>query len=883
MNIRLLATKFHIPPSRSVGITRPRLLEQISSGLHENHKLTLVSAPAGYGKTTLVAEWFHSLKNEKLGVAWLSLDEADNDLARFLSYWLAAFQLVNESFSEKIQPFLNLPQFPPVKTLLDELLNELAVLKTPTLIGIEDYHIITNPLIHEALEYFIDHQPAGVHLILTTREDPLLPLSRLRARGQMTEIRARDLRFTPQEARQFFDLSLNLSLSDETLRALDERTEGWAAGLHLAALALQNQPDPAAFIETFRGSHRYVLDYLAEEVIRQQDEEIQQFLAQTCILEQFDAAACESLTGRADSQSMLHRLDQANLFIIPLDNTREWYRYHHLFADYLRTGLTRFESSALNQKAALYHEANDMIFEAVHYAQASSDHDFVADLVERAVSREAAWSSGRVSALTGWLAALPDAALKTRPLLSLHASRIAYLGAHFEQADTLIDQAEGAIAARSISGPEGDHLLALAALYRGGIASVRGDVRSVFEQTRHALAAIPPEEHLAQARATFSLALAYELSGETQQAVQTYLEASRLANEVGVSFLMLNARCAAALVQIRQGKLGMAAQTCHEALKLVDSKHIPPVGLVWAILGGIACEKDDLSTAERYIQDALHLTRQGGLMDDLNVGLIYQSRLLHAKGDFPGALSLLEQAAAVMDAFHVPRLSMLAAAYIARLRLAGGQIELAVQWAQQYQQVRLSQPVEYLREFEDLTLARIWLATGDLEAAFSLLKPLLEQAKIAGRGQVCIETHILLAQVHRARRNTPFAVENLSHALRIAAPEGYVRIFMDEGAALAELLPKARLAAPDLVDRLLDKKAHVKEVLSPLARLPEPLSEQEIRVLKLLMAGNSNREIADDLVISVGTAKWHVHNVLQKLGVSNRSQAIARAHELGIE
>ncbi len=338
MQTRFLETKFYIPSWREGGVTRPCLLEHLQSGLDERRKLTLVSAPAGYGKTTLIAEWLGTIANDSR-IAWLSLDESDNDLSRFLGYWVASFRRANESLGANAQSLLDMPQLPPLNSFLDGLINDLSALEDSILLVLDDYHLISNSKIHEALEYFLDHQPAQVHLAITTREDPPFPLARMRARGQMTEIRAHDLRFTPQEATQFFNQSMKLDLTPQSVDDLEKRTEGWAVGLQLAGLALQSLPDPQKFIETFRGSHRYVLDYLAEEVLRQQGEEVRRFLAQTSVLERLNASLCNALTERNDSQSVLTRLEQSNLFIIPLDNERGWYRYHHLFADYLRTEL----------------------------------------------------------------------------------------------------------------------------------------------------------------------------------------------------------------------------------------------------------------------------------------------------------------------------------------------------------------------------------------------------------------------------------------------------------------------------------------------------------------------------------------------------------------
>ena len=881
MTLRLLATKFHVPPWRAGLVARPRLLEELQHGLEEKFKLTLISAPAGYGKTTLVVEWLTNLQpkipNQQSKISWLSLDESDNDFARFLRYFLASFQQADRSLGEQVQSLLEMPGLPPLPNLLDDLLNDLAMLDFPIVLVLDDYHVITNPQIHAALEYFIEHQPASTHLVLTTRADPPLPLARLRARRQMTELRARDLRFTVDEANAFFGLA-NTPLAENALRALDKRTEGWAAGLQLAALAMQYQPDPAAFIETFRGSHRYVLDYLAGEVIQQQDEEMRAFLTQTSLLDRFNAELCDSLTGRDDSQSVIARLEQSNLFIIPLDDERIWYRYHHLFAEYLRSLLSKPKQAAIYQKAAAWHEANDLINEAVRLALASGDPEFAADVIARALERDATWSGLDLGLLTSWLDALPAQALLSRPRLCLDAAHIFYAAGRLELSETYIAQVEQVI--QSSSGiPERGQLLALAALYRGLIASVRGKYRQAVEQIMTARSQIRRDNRMAHVSALFSLGQAYDGLGETGRAIECYLQASDEAQSAGMLFPMVNSRCAAAHIQISQGRLSLAEQTCHQAIEYARGAHLPQLGLAWTILGGIALERNDLTSAEKLLQDGLTLSRQAHLNDDMTWGLIFLTRLRAAYGDSPGAFAAIQEAQNIIKAYGVPRLSWLASSYFARLQLQTGQKQKTAQWAGEYQAIRSEMPVEHA----DLTLVRILLATGELSLFPSIVRPLLKAASTEGRMQICIEAMLLLGLYHCTQGDTPAALEWLEKSLELAAPEGYLRIYLDEGQPLLELLPQVRHVAPKLVDAILNVKLAPNESHSaPFEMLPDPLSEQEIRVLNLIVMGKSNAEIAAELFISVGTAKWHVHNILQKLGAGNRPQAIARARELGI-
>ena len=471
-----------------------------------------------------------------------------------MSYWATAWNRISDFALENILELLDAPQLPPFQNILDEVINALARLEEPTILVLDDYHIITNSLIHEMLEYFLEHQPRQAHLVIITRSDPPLPLARLRARRQMVEIRESDLRFTEKEASLFFNQSMQLTLEDNDIQALEMRTEGWAVGLQLAALALKNLPDPQNFVETFRGSHRYVLDYLAEEVIRQQRDDIREFLIRTSILERFNAESCEAITGHPDSRSLLSELEQANLFLIPLDDDRVWYRYHHLFADFLRTELSKTEIEKLYNKAALWHEQNDLLSEAVQYAIASGDLEFLAGVIDRGLKKDTIWSGGNLTLYAAWLDALPPQAFQSRPVLCLNASHILYLLGRFDLAEKQIDQAEQTLHALP-SSPEKEQMLALASLYRGAIASVHGDTQQAIEQITFAQERLPQEHHLQHARGFFSLGLAYELSGQTALAGQYYLKSSEEAQTAGVLSLAINALGAAAQVQISQGQL----------------------------------------------------------------------------------------------------------------------------------------------------------------------------------------------------------------------------------------------------------------------------------------------------------------------------------------
>jgi LuxR family maltose regulon positive regulatory protein len=871
---RLLETKLHTPIWRSDGVLRQRLLDQLQASLTEQRKLSLVSAPAGYGKTTLITSWLNTLPESTRHI-WLSLEKSDNEPARFLSYWATAWNRMSDFDLENILELLDSPNLPPFHSVVDEIINAITHLEKPATIVLDDYHIITNTLIHEMLEYFIDHQPHQAHLVIITRSDPPLPLARLRGRSQMVEIRANDLRFTEEEAFHFFNQSMDLMMEDEDIYSLEMLTEGWAVGLQFAALALKNSPDRHNFVETFRGSHRYVLDYLAEEVIRQQRNDIREFLIQTSILDRFSAELCEVLTENPDSRGLLSELEQANLFLIPLDDNRIWYRYHHLFADFLRTELSKIETENLYRKAALWHEQNGFISEAVQYAISSGDLEFLADVIDRGLKKDTVWSGGNLALYAAWLDELPPQAFQSRPSLGLNASHILYQLGRFEQAEKQLDQTEQTIHGLPTS-PEKELMLVQASLYHGVIAAVRGDTQQAIEKITFAQERLPQEYHLQHARGYFSLGLAYELSGQTTLAGQNYLKSSEEAQFAGVLSLAIHALGSAAQVQISQGKLHWAEQACRKALQIAGGKRITSLGLPEIILGSIALEQNDLAAAEEFLNNGIALSRRSSLMDNVILGLSYLTRLLAYQGRVSDAFDVVQEAYSIIQGYGVERFTMLAAAHIANLQLYTGQVETTGQWVAEYQAVR----ADLQHEFADLTLVRALLKTGDRGSVPSILDPLLAHGQAQGRVRIAIESMILMALFHRAENDTSAAVDWLSQALGLAAPEGFIRIFLDEGDTLLDLLPKARQAAPELVDAILDS-LQAESGKSPLDQLPDPLSKQELRVLGLLTEGKTNQEIADELVISVGTAKWHVHNILQKLGVSNRSQAVARARELG--
>lgn len=878
MRKRLLATRFHIPAWQPSGVERRRLLELLDQGLEEEHSLTLISAPAGYGKTTLAASWIANLKRQNRQCAWVSISSGMSDPNQFFSYWLTAVLSLAPSLSEHFEPVLHHGKLPPLEALMDDLINHLASSNVDGLIFLDDYHLVTCPEVHEAMEYFIENKPVCFHPVILTREDPPLPLARMRGRGQLTEIRARDLRFTLEEAGRFFDAAFHDRLGRGSLQLLEERTEGWAVGLQLAALALQGQDDPESYIQRFRGSHRTVLDYLAGEVLASLGEDTRRFLFWTSVMDWFNADACRAVSGRDDAADVLAFLEQSNMFIVPLDDERNWYRYHHLFSDYLRSQLSREEQSQACLRAAAWYESRDLIEQAVDHALASRDADAAAGYLGRALNRDSTWSSGNMGLLSSWLDALPSRTLEDRPQLCLDASRILYLKGRFDQAEARIAQAEHILERRD-DFSEKQGLAAAASIYRGAIAAVRGQSSEAMGLISGALEELPQENHLVRGRAFFSLGLANELTGQLEQAVDHYLEASEEAEAAGVLFLAVHARCAAAQVQIQQGRLYLAEEACQKAIMLAHGQEEPPLGLANVIRGGIALERNDLERAEEYIEKGMRLARSGSLMDDVILGLAFLGRLYTAQGLEEAAGAAIREAVSIVELFRIPRLSALLAAYQARLQLRFGHLKPALQWAEEAME---RDPADS-HEYEMLTMVRALLAAGRLEPVLPVLEHLGEKSSVSGNVQLEMEVQMLMSLYYQALGEQETAENWLGESIRSGEAGGFARIYLDEGQPMLDLLPSVRSDAPEYVDALVSMLSEETGVeVSPLDQLIEPLSEQELRVFKLIAAGRSNREIADELVISVGTAKWHVHNIFQKLGVSSRPQAIVRARELGL-
>ena len=882
----LLQTKLYIPPIRPELVSRPRLVECLKAGF--DRKLTLISAPAGFGKTTLLSEWIAG-SGPRTCVAWLSLDEGDNDPVRFLTYFVAALQTVEAGIGDTVLAVLQSPQPPPIEPVLTALINEIAGRSDDLILVLDDYHLIDAQPIHDVLAFLLDHLPPQMHLVIATRADPPLPVSRLRGRRQLTELRTADLRFTPDEAAAFLNQVMGLGLSAKDVAVLETRTEGWIVGLQMAALAMQGRGTEriAHFVAAFAGGHRYILDYLTDEVLVQQPESVRTFLLQTAILDRLTGSLCDAVTGRASGQEMLERLDAANLFIIPLDDERRWYRYHHLFADLLRKRLSQTQPDllpALHRRASEWYEQQGLIPAAASHALAAEDVERAARLVEGKAL--AMVFLGELTTLVGLLDALPDEVVSSRPWLCIaHAWALVFAG--------LLDAVElrlkGAETTLGTFGDarraEGRHIAGHIAAIRAYVAALRGDMSCAAELTREALEQLPEEDLAMRGFSAGLLGTVLRWSGDLAAAAQALAGAIAITQAASDSYTAVEVLYDLAAVQLAQGQLHKTVATCRDALLLADEYakrgglQLPIAASGYYLMSQVLGEWNDLEGALRHARGGVELCEQWGWPEGLAFGYRRLARTLQAVGDADGAHEAIRKARQAASGLS-PWFGAHMAAHQARLWLAQGNLTPASRWAQG-SGLSADDELNYQYMGEYSVLARVLIAQGRLDEASRLLARLLEMTQAAGAMSYVIETLVLQALALQAQGKDDQALTTLERALSFAEPEGYVRTFIDEGAPMAALLRTAasRGIALDYVSKLL---AAFGEVAFPSVPLIEALSERELEVLRLLAAGLSNREIGAELFLAVGTVKKYTSNIYGKLDVHKRTQAVARAKELGL-
>ena len=901
---QLLSTKFYIPPVRPELIIRHHLLQQLNDGLHG--RLTLISAPAGFGKTTLVGEWVAHLRsddsNKGRRIAWLSLDENDNELTRFLTYFIRSLKqdnAVEAELGESVLTMLRSPQPPSTEIILTALINELDNITDDVIFILDDYHMIETPAIDEALTFLLDHLPPSIHLVITSRVDPSLPLPRLRARGQIVEFRAADLRFTLNEASEFFQHISGLRLSPSEVAALENRTEGWIAGLQLAALSMQGRNDVHEFINSFTGDHRYIVDYLVDEVLQRQPKEIRMFLLQTSILDSLNGSLCDHVTGRDDSNSLLKNLERANLFLVPLDNNRQWYRYHHLFSDVLRVHLSDDFSQqipTLHRLASDWYEKNEHPSDSIRHALAAGDNEKAAKLVELA------WAemdrNRQASRWMEWAEKLPDEVVRARPILCIGCAWALLDSGRLEAGEARLRDAERWIGNQSTRGMlVNDHeefkfLAATIATARAYHALAVGDIPVAVTHTRRALDILPEEEHLRRGTPAALLSLASWTTGDLETADEALSSAMSSYQKAGNILFAITGAFALTEIRMTLGRLRQVFELCHQALRLAEGQ-VEYVRWgkadIYTGLSDLHREKNELDLSEEYLSKSRELGDRSQLPRWRYRWLMSKGQLRQTQGRYDEALDLFDRAEESFRRGPMPEFRPVPALK-ARVWLKQGKLDDALKWAKE-RGLSPEDDLSFITEFEHITLARILISqsakdqTGaSLDTAIDLLDRLAEAAEKGCRTGSLIEVRVLEAVAFESKGNIPKAIQLLEQALTLGESEGYCRTFLDEGSAMVRLLSEAvaRKILPEYTNQLLLAAGEIKDSLTSHHSLIDPLSEREQEILALIANGLKNKEIAEQMVISLNTVLYHTKNIYNKLGVNKRTQAVLKAQELNL-
>ena len=895
----LLKAKLQIPPTRPEQVFRPRLFERLDAGTQRN--LTLISAPAGFGKTTLITAW---VKGRNIPIAWFSLDKGDDQPECFWSYFIAALQTLESGIGENLPGKLNISPLPPIETILSELLNEIWEIRHPFIFVLDDYHVIENPHIQDGMSFLLDHLPPDMHLLVSTRADPPWPLARLRGRGEITELRIEDLRFSVEETTEFLNSFMGLALSREDVVALDERTEGWIVGLQMAALSMQGREDKSEFISAFTGSHRFILDYLAGEVLDRQPAELREFLLKTSIFDRLTGSLCDAVLCRSDSQSTLKQLEEANLFLIPLDDERRWYRYHHLFADILLGKLPQQfpnQMYELHRRASQWYARYGMLSEAANHAFMSGDIEYVAQLIEENALTVITIFSEHLPDLVAWLNALPDDLLHSRPwLIVARAWVLAYSG-ELDSAETVIQEIEQFISETSAGIGHSDlnreHLSGSLDAIRGYCLFMRGNIDCSVEWMEKAILRLPQADAPARIFSAVVLGAAIGVKGDLEGGIGVLSEAIRSRQEVTNPLLTVLVLSEMAGLQLLTGRIRQVIATCEEALHLSNEYyrlmglHPPNVGFVYARLSNALREQNDLDTAIRYAQEAVKISRNWGQKDCLSISYSYLAQSLQSSRKAEDAIQMMSKAKQFSSELS-SSVNFNTAAIEAKLHAGLGDLAFLSRWSAECG-LSSDDELSINRAREYIVYARALLFQGSLDESLGLMRRLLLIAEAARAMLYEIELLILQAIALHAQGEVEQAMLPLGRALYLAEPEGYVRIFVDEGTRIQELLRQAvqRGLSSDYVSRLLavledslkfegDKESGA--VVQPFTAQCDVLTRREIEILKMLMTPRSVREISVELSIATSTLRTHLRNIYDKLGIHSRMEAVAIARELNI-
>jgi LuxR family maltose regulon positive regulatory protein len=882
-----------IPPMMPDRVDRSRLLERLDQGIRR--KLTLISAPAGFGKTTLIAAWAHKLRargNKRLRIAWLSLDESDNDPINFLHHFIASLQTIDAMIGQTARPFLETPHVPKLDYMMQLLADDLNAVGEQSFLVLDDFHTLNRPELQTAIEFFLHHLPAQCHLILLTRDEPSLSLARLRKLWEGTEILLKDLRFSVEETETFLNQTMGLEVTAEAAQTLGNRTEGWVAGLQMAALTLRGRrvtPDSSVKIweiDPVNGGRLHIIDQLATEVLDQQSAEIQTFLRQTAIISRFNASLCDAVTGRSDSVAMLSLLEKANLFLIPLDNERQWYRYHHLFADFLRGRLIEGEQTELHRRASHWYETHGMITGAIRHSLAASEPMNAVRLI-RDYSQETLRNGG-FATLRTWVSSLPEEIIREHSDMAVckgwvlcargeiaASETYAQLAMEIQRPDEPLDQRGKLLSFRSF------------------LALNRRDPVEAVKFAREALDLLSNDSAFHHITALTHLGQAQRLAGDRDGAIQTLQKATVLGQRSGNHLIALEALAYLATLLSQRGDLSEALLMCEQAAnRYLDAKGdpLPVAGLICVSLGVLYYQVNDLDRALASLSKGLSLCRHMGILDRALVGQCTLAKLYFARGESDAMRNALSLARRLASRSENQRKNRLVDVVTADLQLRNGQVPAATLTLANFPALETDRT-----EQENLTFARWLLAHGKIEESLGLLQRLKSVAEQQRRRRGLITIHLLLAIAYNLNRDSTEEFESLEAAIRLAEPEGYLRPFLDEGPAVAAMLPQNRPTAPAFVDRLLEafSKLPSKDASRTAAALTpsrqtterppvERLTKTQLEVLRLVADGLSNREIADKLDITEGTTKWHLNQIYSKFNVGSRTQAIveARKHNL---
>ncbi len=901
----LLETKLFAPRWRAGMVSRARLVERLHLGVRR--RLTVVAAPAGFGKTTLLAEWLTERSTEKLDVGWVSLDVSDNDETLFWSYCISAIQRIRPDFGEAALIMLYASQSPAITSVLTTLLNELNTIGNEIVLVLDDYHVIENEAIHKSMVFLLENLPAHIHLVIASRSELSFPVARLRGRGELTELRSSDLRFTPEEAAVFLQQQMGLKLSADDVQTLETRTEGWIAGLQLAALSMQGREHASDFIRSFSGDDRYIADFLVEEVVHQQPASIRDFLLKTSVLERMSGSLCDAVTGQTSGKQTLENLEQSNHFLVPLDNRRQWYRYHHLFGEVLRTHLQHdFPGMAtdLHLRASSWYENHGFYTEAIRHALAADDMPRAAELVERGAPEQ--FAGGGETTLYRWLRMLPGEVPHNRPMLSfwmgwmlLDSGDLEAADKHLQNAERLLEIVTADAGAAEIEAgniaivdpSEVNMLPGMLATGRALQSQSAGDGYATIKHARRAIEVLPAEDMLWRGGATAILGLASWLSGELESAYQSFADGLAMVQKTGDIHFQVGGTHILGAIRIAQGRLEDAAGAYRHSMEIANGWDGPVMrGTADLYMGmaEIALERGEPDEAVTYLAQGEALGEDAAVLDNMYRWSLVRARMKEVKGDYSGAFALIEESERRYVRAPLP-LAQPFAAMKARIRIAQGRLEDALGWVTEAG-ISSVDELTYMREYEYLILARVRLLQYQklqdmpaLEEASTLLERLLESTEKGGRRGHLVEVLVLLATIQQIKRMEAKALSFVTRALEIAAPEGFVQLFVDGGQPAQQLLQQA--VAEGIGDDFARRVVSVFAAPAPLPGadvLDTPLSARELEILRLIAAGMKNKDIAEQLFISVATVKRHISNVYGKLDVTHRTEAVAKANALGV-